>query len=47
MKIATFIEEYDLHDSLLENISINGEKLVLDIDLCNWRQKITAPRKMK
>lgn len=43
MKIATFIEEYDLHDSLLENISIKGEKLVLDIDLCNWRQKNYSP----
>jgi|GEM_PF-765821 len=43
MKIATFIEEYDLHDSLLENISINGEKLILDINLCNWRQKNYSP----
>jgi hypothetical protein len=39
LKIETFIEEYDLHDSLIEKIQFNGEKLVLDIDLCNWRQK--------
>lgn len=39
MLIDTFIKEYDLHDSLLENIRIKGEKLTLDIDLCNWRQK--------
>ncbi|AZK45321.1 hypothetical protein [Paenibacillus lentus] len=43
MKIDSFIEEYDLHDSLIENIRINGEKLVLDIDLCNWRQKNYSP----
>lgn len=38
MKIASFIEEYDLHDSLLENISIS-----VDIDFCNWRQKNYSP----
>ncbi|AWB46069.1 hypothetical protein DCC85_19100 [Paenibacillus sp. CAA11] len=39
MKIDTFIKEYDLHDSLMEDINIKSEKLVLVIDLCNWRQK--------
>lgn len=43
MNIDTFIQEYDLHDSLIENIQINGDQLVLDIDLCNWRQKRYIP----
>ncbi len=43
MNIDTFIQEYDLHDSLIENIQINDDQLVLDIDLCNWRQKRYIP----
>jgi len=43
MNIDTFIQEYDLHDSLIENIQISGDQLVLDIDLCNWRQKRYIP----
>jgi hypothetical protein len=39
MKIFEFKEQYDLHDSLVEKIYNSNGKLILDIDLCNWRQK--------
>ncbi|PZD93023.1 hypothetical protein DNH61_24870 [Paenibacillus sambharensis] len=43
MKINAFIEEYDLHDSLIKKNQINGGKLVLEIALCNWRQNNYSP----
>lgn len=29
----------DFHDSILEKIYNEGTKIILEIDLCNWRQK--------
>lgn len=39
MDIRDFYNEYDLHDSLLEKVDYNCNKLILTIDFCNWRQK--------
>lgn len=39
MRIEEFIINHDLHDSLLESVNFLEGKLVLEIELCNWRQK--------
>ena len=44
MKIKDFMIEYDLHDSLLENVKLIEDKLILEVELCNWlirRERLT------
>lgn len=40
IKLLEFFKRYDLHDSVIENIEYISEemKLVITIELCNWRQ---------
>ena len=41
MTIKDFISSYELHDSLIENITYNTEtsELILSIDFCYWMQE--------
>ncbi|MFL0197611.1 hypothetical protein ACJDU8_18870 [Clostridium sp. WILCCON 0269] len=41
MKLHKLLEDYDLHDSLVEDIQFDADKkrLIIGIELCNWRQK--------
>ncbi|MBQ7897110.1 MAG: hypothetical protein IJ323_01670 [Clostridia bacterium] len=38
MKNINELKQYDFHDSLLEAINYNGNKLTLEIDFCHWKQ---------
>lgn len=40
MKIVEFLENYNLHDSVVESITFyqNEKRVVMDMDLCNWLQ---------
>lgn len=41
MKLYDLIKNYDFHDSSVEDLQYDKikKKLVIDIELCNWRQK--------
>ncbi|CAH2213574.1 hypothetical protein [Tepidibacter aestuarii] len=36
--INDFFKKYYFHDSLVKNILYDGSKLVIDIELCYWKQ---------
>lgn len=38
MKPTEFFEKFNLHDSLVNNVYFKDQKLILDLDLCNWKQ---------
>lgn len=38
MYINDFLSTYELHDSLLTNVEINGDSLELTVDFCYWMQ---------
>lgn len=38
MKIKELLDKYYFHDSLITKISYNN-KVKIDIELCNWKQK--------
>ena len=44
MRIEEFIDKYDLHDSLVEQVENINEQLIFNIELCNWRQKDYSPK---
>lgn len=41
MKLYDLTKNYDFHDSSVEDLQYDkiNKKLVIDIELCNWRQK--------
>jgi len=43
LKTNEFFKKIYLHDSLMENITFDGTKLTLDIDLCRWMQNNYRP----
>ena len=39
LKISELLNSYNFHDSLVDDIQFKDNKVVLKIDLCNWKQK--------
>lgn len=38
MTLDSFFSTYDFHDSLISNINLNEDRIVITVDFCAWRQ---------